>query len=178
MAMEPRVSKQRAGFFVLGKMKKHDITLASLVLFCLVFVGCSNPYDTIQEQKKKIDELFAQLDKCNLESQEKCARGAKQAFHDAGYDKNTLGGYVCHYNKKLNKCFIEITATSVSKNGAISTSKTLFDAFEGREYANFFIYVPKGKAYYEVKPTLCKMLDNYCTTEEEYNAFVKPYMEE
>ncbi|MGO9139349.1 MAG: hypothetical protein ACLP9S_06370 [Syntrophales bacterium] len=161
-------------------MKKHDITLVSLVLFCLVLVGCSNPYDTIKEQKMKIDELVAKLDKCNLESQEKCAQGAKQAFHNTYYDKEkiTSAGYVNHYNKKLNKCFIEITAINLSKNGDYSTSKNLFDVFEGKEYATLSISVPQGKRYSEVKPTTCKMLDNTCTTEEEYKTFVKPYMEE
>jgi hypothetical protein len=160
-------------------MKEQSFTLASLIFFCLISVGCSNPYDTIREQKKKIDELVVKIDKCNLESQEKCAQGAKQFFHDAGYDqKNTLAGYVCHYNKKLNKCFIDITATILNKNGAASTSKSLYDAFEGKEYASFFMYVRKVEKYYEVKPSQCHMLDNNCTTEEEYNAFVKSYMEE
>jgi hypothetical protein len=173
------MSVNERGFVFVGtKMKKQSFTLASLIFFCLISVGCSNPYDTIQEQKK-IDELVMKIDKCNLESQEKCARGAKQFFHDAGYEqKNTLAGYVCHYNKKLNKCFIEIGTTILNANGSVSMAKNLFDAFEGKEYASFFRYVPKEKNYSAVKPQQCQMLDNHCTTEEEYDRFVKSYMEE
>jgi hypothetical protein len=167
------------GFVLRINMRCKKLTLVLLILFCFALLACDNPYDIIKDQKKKIDDLTAKLAKANLESQEKCAQRADKVLKDMKYGKDMIpADYVCHYNKKLNICFMEMAVTSVNQNGSVSTLRNLFDAFEGKEYASLFVYVPKGQAYYEVKPQNCKMLDNFCKSEDEYKAFIKKYMEE
>ena len=59
---------------------------------------------------------FAQT---TLTLQEKCSKAAKEAFNEAGYrptsTDETLGScfwsYECHYNRKLDKCFILVNGT-------------------------------------------------------------------
>ena len=160
------------------RMNIHDVVLTLSVLCCLVLAGCTNPYETVDEQKKQIDEPVTKLDKCNLESQEKCAKGAKQAFYDSGYGKGKdIDDYVCHYNKKLIKCFIEITSIS-HKTAGIFHHRHLYDTFERKEYAGLLKLTPKGKKLSEEKILSCQMLDNKCKSEKEYTSFVKSYLEE
>ncbi len=78
----------------------------------------------------------------DIAMQSKCATRATEFYKQSGYDKDseTIPSiYTNHWNKKLSKCFIQITSTSL-KDGFIMID--VFDAFEGKQYATYNGYDP------------------------------------
>lgn len=84
-----------------------------------------------------------------------------------------------HVNTKLNRCFVEI----IGHNPPTTTSKILLDAYEQREYATY-IWIPKnGRKYWEVPPVECTLkplgaAERKCASDQEYQDFVRPYLED
>ncbi len=75
--------------------------------------------------------------KNNYSLERKCTERA-DFFYKQGDYANQDGFssfYINHWNKKLEKCFIEITTTSLNSNGFESID--VFDAFEGKHYGSF-----------------------------------------
>lgn len=138
-------------------------------LISLFIMGCSNPYSTIEDQNKKISDLnikIENLEKNNLDAQEKCAKQADKTFTSLGYESKGTDSFENHYSQKLNKCFIEIISTNFPHQ-----NKMLFDAFEGKSYGNYSWNTEKDKKYW------CTILDKNCNSEVEFDNFVKTYME-
>ncbi len=50
--------------------------------------------------------------------------------------------------------------------------KLLFDLKENKEYANFFKFIDNEQVI------SCDVLDKHCSSENEWDNLVKPYMEE
>jgi hypothetical protein len=95
------------------------------------------------------------------ELQEKCERRAKERFKE---EFNFMDyTYQNHYNKKMNKCFMWVW----SLDGA--RTQYLYDVNENQHYGMIII----GD-----KNIRCQLLNKYCTSEAEWDAFIKPYMEE
>jgi len=88
--------------------------------------------------------------------------------------------YTNHYNKKLNKCFILVTVTYLSKNEKKSVSYKqvqLYDINENKEYGVLFTQIdPFMPTIYP--PMQCTFLEKTCRSTEEWNSLQKPYMEE
>jgi hypothetical protein len=64
----------------------------------------------------------------------------------------------------------------------IITSKNLYDAFEGKEYASYIWSTQKDKKFWEVPPLRCKITlpsgqEKTCHSTEEFDELVKQYME-
>ena len=123
-----------------------------------------------------------------LDNQELCAVQARRTFQQYEKDSNTgpladFGQTISsdsqsHFNTKLKKCFILIEAKSSGGNSA-----TLFDAYERRAYANYLWIAREDKKYWEVPPTTCEMMPTrvakkICESREEFDLFVKSYLEE
>ena len=136
-------------------------------------------------------QLRGQLvDKSKLESlqmQGKCAEQAKKVFHALGYKDAQQNGnadtYQSHYNTKFGKCFLAIESMNVTTNpGTQFINRVLLDAFEQREYAEYTWMSRKDKKFWEVPPTICKLIasstsEKICKSEDEYKAFVASYIE-
>lgn len=157
------------------------------LLFCvlLVFittsfvslVGCNNQTPT-KEQKSihqiTIKEEYELQDKCGR----RCEEIFKKEYGKGGITSDESGqmmsGYQNHYNKKLNKCFMNIMTTSYPKDKTrdVLIMKNIWDVNENREYGSF-IRLRKSPT-----PNDCKVLDKICKSEEEWDTLVKPYMEE
>jgi len=119
-----------------------------------------------------------------LALQEKCAEGAKKFFFEGGNnfsqrDKDGLwaNNYQSHYSKSLDKCFILLISlySPKAKGEPVLWSKTLYDVFEGKSYGSLF------RTQYEnfnwpIKE--CIVRDKICHSEGEFDALIKPYMEE
>lgn len=132
--------------------------------------------------------LFANTYAASIEEQyelqERCSKRAEELFkkecgnyivsNEAG---TTMSNYTNHYNRKLNKCFILVTQTSIPKDKeamekwGVSTYKTLWDINENKLYGSFFKFSKDGL-------TDCEVLGKHCSSEYEWDALVKPYMEE
>ena len=79
-----------------------------------------------------------------LALQEKCSKAAKELFISSGHENvsndETLGhclwSYECHYNKKLDKCFILVQGTCTNKNESYS-NVDLVNVFEEKQLASY-----------------------------------------
>lgn len=115
----------------------------------------------------------------DFEMRDMCAKKAEESFKK-NYPR-TQGetyGYTCHYNKRLNKCFIEVSGALFDISEQTSNVDSLFDAYENKTYAEYHQVVKKGQHYYDTPPFICTMLGKTCNSKAEYDSFVKPYMEE
>ena len=130
-----------------------------------------------------VSNSFAASAKEDYELQERCGKRAEEFFKreygsgishtEGGY---SMSGYINHYNKKLNKCFFLLTLSDSpykGKNKSFSTTIELFDINEQNEYGNFYIRPQVDKF-----PIACKVVDKFCHSQAEWQALIKPYMEE
>ena len=116
-----------------------------------------------------------------LALQEKCMKAAKEFFVSGGYsvDKDVYWNFTCHYNKKLDKCFILTVGFSNKKNeqGETPFYNFLDDVFEGKTYAHYVAFAsddnPGG-----LKPFFCNVKEVFCTSLPEFNVLIKPYIED
>ena len=122
-----------------------------------------------------------------LTLQEKCAEGAKKWFFEhinqyggkwGSFDDEIFGrGYnhfTSHYNKKLDKCFIRIEFHSFGTEGKAKkafNSIDVWNVFEGTRIGG--LSTPVELPLYD-----CKVADKTCNSPSEFEALIKPYMEE
>jgi hypothetical protein len=165
--------------------------LRHILPFLLLLPACTSQQDKdrIAQLEKQTKELQEQLQQqrrtMNLESQEKCADGARKSYLADGWDKakaNTLNSYTNHYNEKLNRCFIEVVSTQITPStGRIFTSRQVSDAFEGRLYSAIYINKTKEDPPGSLPVFQCELNTpsgekKSCRTVEEYETFIKQYM--
>ena len=121
----------------------------------------------------------------DYEFQEHCGKRAAEIFkifsgsgmsQDKGEDR--VSNYTCHYNKKLKKCFVLLTAITYpqdiedKKSFGILTDKELWDINENKQYGEY-------SKFSKIRiSTACEFLGKQCNSENEWNALLKPYMEE
>ena len=101
-----------------------------------------------------------------LALQEKCAEGAKRWLED--HDSKGIYGHSSHYNRRLDKCFIRVNYLFLPEE---STAVGLEDAFEWRSIGSFF-QTKDGTLI------SCSVGSNKCSSRTEFEALIKPYMEE
>jgi hypothetical protein len=164
------------------------IAIAILLSGCFLMMFFAYSQSTkLQQQRNEISELRTKLDampkNATLDFQEKCAKQARAAFTQDGWDKKPMATFADHYNVTLNKCFVEIEdADMKSAPGRIWRTKLLMDAFEGKVYGNYLWSSEKGKRYWEVAPVECTVSmnsgeDKSCSSENEFDLQVRQYME-
>ena len=155
------------------------VIIATLVLWLTVEITTNG------QQRKHIQELTSQVaDKSrreNLEFQQMCALQVEKVFRAIGWKEGVpqdgnIATYQSHYNPKLGKCFMTLDITGMN------TTRTLFDAYEQRDYAVYLWMPRKDKKFWEVPPTICRLIpssgsEQICKSEEEYKEFVAHYME-
>jgi hypothetical protein len=162
---------------------------ATVLLAVAVVILCLFAYSqtaALRQQRQQIRELTTKLDSApktaSLELQEKCARQAREEFKTY-WEFRESADFTDHYNTKLNKCFILIQFVDTKTvSGDIWTYKELFDAFEGKDYAEYDWKMDKLKKYWEVPPIVCKVTlpsgeETICRSSDEFNSLVKQYME-
>jgi rubredoxin len=141
------------------------------------------------EMKKLILALFFTImmvysasAQSTLALQEKCAEGAKKFFFEfkGQYrsDSNLWPDYTSHYNKKLDRCFIHIFVSTFKDGKEENLSQYLFDVFEAGQQSNTLAYGRFQKFPDRTKTPVCKVGDKICHSEAEFEALIKPYMEE
>jgi hypothetical protein len=120
-----------------------------------------------------ISTAEAEPNKMLFELQERCGKQAAEAFGSpsAISDKNilTTASYENHYNARLNKCFYLLTVTTSSLERWRLKNVVLIDLHENKEYGTFM----GGTVV-----TSCEVRGIQCRTEQEWQALVKPFMEE
>jgi hypothetical protein len=117
--------------------------------------------------------------KASYERQEKCARDARDWYRHAWEDSPGVPGlvstYTNHYSAKLSGCFIVVDSTLLfrTKNGQESSkrSATLTDVLENRDIgtADWYVNAPFNQ---------CQVNGAKCSSPDEWQRLLKPYMEE
>lgn len=101
-----------------------------------------------------------------LALQEKCAEGARKWFKD--HSSEVIYGHSSHYNKKLDKCFIRVDYFFSETEWQLVQ---LHDAFDWRLI---------GSCFQRKDGTLvgCYVGTKMCASRTEFEALIKPYMED
>lgn len=129
-------------------MKKWLISVV-VIAFTLSLAGC-NVLNFIKKQSPL-------QERCN----QRCEAWSKSYMQKYPGDKLT---YESHYNTRLNKCFMLVTYSK-------SQLKSLKEISENKIYGSLLVKQ-------DSTTLLCNVLETQCKTEKEWNALVKPYMEE
>jgi hypothetical protein len=125
----------------------------------------------------------ADPDKAQYELQERCGLRADQRFK-ADYGNgitNTKDGQLIntfrnHYNPHLNKCFTLVRTTGVNNKktatGTVSSTKMelLFDLNDNNEYGEF--------DQVDAKILSCYIQDRQCSSYAEWQALIKPFLDQ
>lgn len=113
------------------------------------------------------------------ELQERCKKSADAWFekewgHYSEKNKIILADYECHYNKKLNKCFVVESNITIPKNkkGIKIVSYRLFDINANKIYGQWL----GGVLQYVID--MRSSIKVECSSKSEWDLLVKPYMEE
>jgi hypothetical protein len=149
------------------------------ILLALFAVGTSVSFYLFYALPKENKAMLAK--KTNLELQEKCAKRAKEYF-DEKWSVAPAGmavDYSCHFNNKLNKCFINIRTLDNAPSYMANISQ-LFDAYEGVQYAEFskLVKMGEGRKYDDIPPEKCLVAGTSCKSNNEYQNLVRPYLTE
>jgi hypothetical protein len=160
------------------------INQALLTLFlCMIFLGACNKKEEAPKPASN-NSVKTSSTKEEYELQERCGNNAKEFFkheHGSGTFKTEYGQaeavHTNHYNRKLNKCFVMTTFTDyVYKNNQPEYAKsfviTVIDINENKEYGRFH------NIYKQDKPAFCEVAGRICRDMLEWEALIKPFMEE
>ena len=103
--------------------------------------------------------------------QDKCAKDSEAYFAS---EWSTVSGttYIDHYNKTLNKCFIEVTIDTIGNSEMKDISLT--DVQEKTLVGSMNVVYPVGQMPQTF--TNCKVNNQKCTSLDEFNKLVSPYM--
>lgn len=121
---------------------------------------------------------IASTQKENFELQEKCSSDAER-FFNKNYSNGQGDFYSCHYNQKLNKCFVYIKSL-LNASGYTGNTFELYDANEGSLYASYRKIVEMGKnlKWDEITPKECDVEGVSCKSTVEFDNFIRHFLEE
>jgi len=150
-------------------MKKKVLTYILILFFTGIFISQVNAQST-------------------LALQEKCAEGAKKFYAESLRNEVGLQNYNGHhYNKKLDRCFVEIGYKYETEYQTVPHSRVplILPNWEVRLYDVFgestlTVFPSPFARYYRAKGETieCYVGKEKCKSIEEYDALIKPYMEE
>ncbi|MDE2622779.1 MAG: hypothetical protein KGM83_06245 [Betaproteobacteria bacterium] len=97
-----------------------------------------------------------------------------------GDEEATAATYTNHINGKLGKCFILIEGktTTVKKKIASGHFLMLYDLSDGKEYGSYEEENKHRRLGKSQKNVTCRVNGAACGSESEFQAMIKPYMEE
>jgi hypothetical protein len=177
------------------QFREGTFTVLLALPVLVVTVGCNE--NEVRQLKRQNQELGAKLNNvekenqelaaklngvtkgASLELQKKCADQSASEFKTWGWNKKPLAGYINHYQRNLNKCFVRIEDLE-SSNHVPATSITVSDAFEGKVYGDYYEWInTEGKK----EPSICRVTllsgeAKFCHSKEEFDQLVKVYMEQ
>jgi hypothetical protein len=160
--------------------------LSSILLSLTALLDCGCYNDRIERLEKQNQELMAEVKKdhaaTDYDLQAKCARDSRVWFSENWQaDKTTLVlTYTDHYNKKLNKCFIEVEYHYKLVGDSWANDLAVWDIYENTEYGTFSVthMVHASNAGYSDQESIgsCKVYGRKCETLEEFNNLARMYM--
>jgi hypothetical protein len=171
--------------------------LAILAATLPVLTGCSGQKTASQisnTQTAAKSDRVAQIDTsetaatdtphASLSQQKQCADQSKRAFDEyvasVKNSKDGMGyGFTSHFDQKNNICYILVNGGPMM-NRKPAFSSMVFDAYEGRQYADYFWMNTDNKKYWEVAPLLCNVQPRnaeqiLCQSDEEFTSLIEKY---
>ena len=121
------------------------------------------------------ERLAEQVNAAIWEHGLQCSSKAEHFFDENKFSDSGSASYENHFNSRLNRCFILVTVNTFVGAGFFHY-KVLMDVIDAKTVAEYDKKVSPATEY-PVKPFVCDILDKYCQTDEEFDAFVKSYME-
>ena len=118
----------------------------------------------------------------SLEYQGKCAEQAARFYKEGRFKNDDYHSFENHYSPILNKCFIKVIAMDENPGRTFVTSRVIYDAYEGKEYAQYIWESDKKKKYWEVPPIICNVTladgpPTRCNSDKEFDELIKSYMQ-
>jgi hypothetical protein len=152
------------------------ILVCGVCVACLCIVGY---YQSLIDQlEKKNQELTKQVKALSdFDMQEKCANKAKEVFFMFKPDPQRET-FESHFAKNLNTCFVKQTTIG----GGRATRMLLQDAVTQRDYASFWDFWIFGKGDPVHNVVECYVSNpagkkETCSSQEQFDEMLKPYME-
>jgi len=151
---------------------------------CLLLTGC-NYEERLGKLEKQNRDLQAEVKKeravAEYDMQAKCAKDSKLWFGENWpSDKDTLLlTYTNHYNRSLNKCFIEVEYHHTVYDGSWANSITVWDVYENEKYGTVSVThkVSLKPEYHDNENVLeCEVYGKKCKSWNEFNGLANPYL--
>jgi hypothetical protein len=133
---------------------------------------------------------FAQSPHANLSDQERCATQAAKSFRESDISKPWKPSdhlhnvsppeFTSHFDPAANVCYILVSMNYMDDNKTLWTNIVVWDAFEGRSYANYLWHTDKVKKYWEQLPMQCSVKPRgqeeiLCKSSDEFDALIDKY---
>jgi hypothetical protein len=173
----------------------RTFALAILAATLLVLTGCSGQKTSSQISNTKAaakSDRVEQIDiaeaavpdtpHASLSQQKQCADQSKRAFDEyVASVKNSKDGmgyeFTSHFDQKNNICYILVHGGPMM-NRKPAFSYLVFDAYEGRQYADYFWMNTEKKKYWEVSPLVCNVQPRnaeqiFCQSDEEFASLIE-----
>jgi len=159
---------------------KRIAILTLIVMVPLFLFGCTSEKDKqiadltkkVEEQSKQVEALSKKREqdiaKQDMDLQEECSKITSEYIKKTDFSNISHVNYTNHYNKKLNKCFMHLTAGG---NGE-KYIEGLYDINENKQYG-YFVGLDIDNGYIK-----CIVNNNQCYSKSQWESLAKPYMEE
>jgi hypothetical protein len=160
--------------------KRGNMRLTVMVLL-VALLGCEpkSPAQSATQPAQSLSQFQI------YELSERCGKAAEADFkRDWGngiQDTKTgqmMASYTNHYNSRRNKCFVLRTTNSYYLKGQSasgSRSIVLYDINESKEFGSYFARTENSVLG---SPSDCNVEGKICTSTEEWEKLVKPFMED
>jgi hypothetical protein len=156
------------------------------IVFALVTTGCDVP-DRVSNVEKQVKELQTSAEKNeavqDYDLQAKCAKDARQWFdQNWSRDKDTLFlDFTNHYNKRMNKCFIDVEYHFSGTAFAWTNEIMIYDIYENTQYGKLsqghVTMKIKGEPQEVERISTCEVKGKKCTSLDEFNNLAGQFME-
>ena len=154
----------------------------------LLLVGCNE--DRIVKLEKQNQELQTQVKEikkrdvvAEYDLQAKCAHDSKVWFNENWQsDRDTLLlTYTDHYSRSQNKCFLFVEYHHAYTKDWWVNAMSIWDIYENVQYGEVNVnhyteWKPRFSSREEVNS--CAVAGKKCSTVEEFNSLVRPYLGE
>jgi hypothetical protein len=168
-------------------MKKLATVPLTIVLM-LIMVSCDDAQrlDRLEKQNKALQaQLQAQVkDKDvtrNYDLQARCSKDSKVFFNqNYSRDKDTMMlDFSNHYNVASNQCLILVEYHFSNRSGkSWLNNMSLYNVYENAKYGDYLEEHVIGFDHDDPidKVITCEMFNEKCTSLDQFNKFVQPYM--
>jgi hypothetical protein len=151
-----------------------------------VAMGGCDTGERVSRLEKQNEELKTEIKKnqaaIEYDLATKCSRDGKAWFRENfPPDKDTaMLTYSNHYNRSHNKCFLFVEwHYNMGKQGSWTNHMSLWDVNENVQYADFsqgHLVMTVPEYHVEHQRVQCHTNTKNCASEDDFNAFVKPFL--